>query len=272
MDRPKSGRTAAAAVLLTLSLAGCGDSERDDARERVDAYVRSEEQVMQRAQPDFRRANESYLAYARGELEPAAAAEQAAEAERSISNARDGLTVLDPPADAQPLHDGLVRYLQINVEIARETARLARYVPAAQRALRPLGKANRRLQSGLAAAEESEAQAAALRRFSAAVGATLGRLQALEPPAVLQPAHDDQIRRLDVTRRLAGRLRRALLAQDAERVAVLLKRFRRTASDRRPRRLSADQALAQYTRRLEQLNEAYADVQREQTKLDRGLR
>lgn len=227
---------------------------------------------MQRAQPDFQRANESYLAYARGELKPDAAAEQAVEAERSISNARDGLTVLDPPADAQPLHDGLVRYLSLNVEIARETARLARYVPAAQSALRPLGKANRRLQSGLAAAKESEAQAAALRRFSAAVGATLRRLRALEPPAVLQPAHDDQVRRLGVTRRLAGRLRRALIAQDAERVAVLLKRFRRTASDRRSPRLPADQALARYTRRLEQLNEAYADVQREQTKLDRGLR
>ena len=68
MDRSTSGRTAAAVVLLTLGLAGCGGSERDQARERVDAYVKSEEEVMQRAQPEFQRANESYLAYSRGEL------------------------------------------------------------------------------------------------------------------------------------------------------------------------------------------------------------
>ena len=272
MDRSPSGRTAAAAVLLTLSIAGCGGSERDETRERVDAYVKSEQEVMQRAQPEFQRANESYLAYARGELEPDAAAKDAAEAERSIRRARDGLTVLDPPADAKPLHDGLVRYLQMNVEIARETTLLARYVPAVERALRPLGRANRQLQSGLAGARRSTAQARALRRFAAAVAGTLAALRKLEAPVVLQPAHGDQIRRLDVTRRLAGRLRRALHAQDAERVARLLKRFRRTTTGRGPSRLLADQALAQYTRRLQQLNDAYADVQREQLKLDRRLR
>jgi hypothetical protein len=35
----RPGRTAAAAVLLTLSIAGCGGSERDGTRERVDAYA-----------------------------------------------------------------------------------------------------------------------------------------------------------------------------------------------------------------------------------------
>ena len=272
MDRPTSGRTAAAVVLLTLGLAGCGGDERDQARERVDAYVKSEVEVMQRAQPEFQRANESYLAYSRGELEPEAAERDAAEAERTIRDARDALTVLDPPAEAQALHDGLVRYLQMNVDVARETSRLAGYVPAAERALRPLGKANRRLQSRLAGAKEGTAQADALERFSAAVSRTLGDLRAVEPPAVLAPAHDDQIRRLDVTRRLARRLRRALLGEDAERVARLLERFRASASGRRPPRLLADQALAQYTRRLEQLNDAYAEVQREQLKLDRKLR
>jgi hypothetical protein len=204
-------------------------------RERVDAYVKSEVEVMQRAQPEFKRVNESYLAYARGELEPEAAERDAAAAVRAIADARDALTVLDPPAEAQALHDGLVRYLQMNVEVARETSRLAAYVPAAERVLRPLGKANRRLQSRLAGAEEATAQADALQRFSGAVSRTLRDLRAVEPPAVLAPSHGDQIRRLDVTRGLAARLRRALLDQDAERVARLLERFRSSASGRRPR-------------------------------------
>ena len=272
MDRRAPGGPAAAALLLIVCLAGCGDSERDDARDRVDAYVKSEQEVMQRAQPEFQRANETYDAYAGGELEPEAAAADAAAAERAIRDARDGLTVLDPPADAQPLHDGLVRYLQLNVDVAHETTLLASYLPAAERALRPLGRANRRLQSRLAHAEESAAQADALERYSADVGATLHELRRLEPPAVLEPAHGDQVRRLTGTRSLAGRLRRALLDQDAERVARLLKQFRRTASERRSRGLLADQALARYIRRLHELNDAYADVQREQVALDGRLR
>ena len=48
--------------------------------------------------------------------------------------------------------------------------------------------------------------------------------------------HADQIARLEATRSLAQRLRRALEAEDAERVARLLKRFRSGASERRPRR------------------------------------
>ena len=123
---------------------------------------------MQRAQPEFKRANESYLAYARGELEPDAAAQDAAEAERSIRGARDALTVLDPPADARPLHDGLVRYLQMNVEIARETTRLASYVPAAERALRAARTRRTGSSSRGLARREAEhgagARAAALRR------------------------------------------------------------------------------------------------------------
>jgi hypothetical protein len=272
MDRPSSVRTAAAAALLSALLIGCGDGERDKTRERVDAYVEGEQHVMQRAQPEFLRANETFLAYARGELSPKAAARGAARAERSIRNARDGVAVLDPPAEAQALHDELLRYLQMNVEIARETERLASYVPAARRALRPLGRANRALESRLADAQESDAQADALERFYESVGATLADLRRLDPPAVLEPAHRDQAQRLAQTRRLAGSLRRALIDQDAERVARLLKRFRTSASERRPRPLAAAQALSRYTRRLQQLNDVYADIQREQLALDRRLR
>ena len=275
MDRPSSVRTAAASALLLALLtgaAGCGASERDRARDRVDAYVERERDLMQRAQPEFERANDAYLAYARGDAEPEAAARDAAAAERAIRDARDGVALLDPPAEAQPLHDDLVRYLQLNVDVARETLLLARYVPAAERALRPLGRANRRLESRLAGAEESGPQASALQRFSGVVGGTLGELRGLDPPTVLEPAHAEQVRRLAVTRRLAGRLRRALLDRDAARVARLLERFRDSAGGRRPRRLPAERALAQYERRLRQLDDAHAAVQREQTELHRSLR
>ena len=274
MDRPSTVRTTATAALLIALLTGaggCGDGERDRTREQVDAYIKGEQKVMERSAPEFRRANETFLAYSRGELSPRAAARGAARAERSIRNARDGVAVLDPPAEAQALHDELVHYLQMNVEVARETERLATYVPAAERALRPLGGANRALESRLTEARKRGAQAQALKRFSASVGAAAADLRGLDPPAVLEPAHEDQARQLAETRRLAGRLRRALGDQDAEQVARLLKRFRGSTPERRPRRLAAKQAFAQYTRRLEELNSAYADIQREQLALDRSL-
>ena len=71
---------------------------------------------------------------------------------------------------------------------------------------------------------------------------------------------------------LARELRRALLVEDAERVARLLGRFRDAVSDRGAQRLLSDRALARYARRLEELGDAYADVQREHAALDRSLR
>jgi hypothetical protein len=270
MARPRFYRTAAAAGLFLALLSGCGDSERDRARERVNEYVRGEQELMRSAEPEFRRANETFLAYARGELSHEDAARGAAQAKHSIRDARDAVAALDPPPEAQALHDLLVGYLQANVDVARETAQLATYVPAAERAIRQLARANRALESRLADAEERGAQAGALDRFHASVAATLADVRDLDPPGVLEPTHDEQVRRLTRTSRLADGLRRAVVAQEAERLARLLKRFRVSAPARRPG-VGARLALAQYKRRLARLNEAYANIRREQIALARAL-
>lgn len=270
MARPRFGCAAVAAALLLALLSACGDSDRDRRREQVDAYVDGEQQVMRRAEPEFRRANDTFLAYARGELSHADAERGAAQAVRSIGNARDGVAALDPPAAAQPLHDVLVRYLQANVDVARETQRLAAYVPAAERAMGRLARANHALESRLGDAGGRDAQAEALDRFHAHVAATLAQLRHLDPPPVLEPTHDEQVRRLARTSSLADGLRRAVVAQDAERVARLLKRFRASATQPRTR-VGAELALAQYKRRLARLNTAYANIRREQIALARAL-
>jgi hypothetical protein len=278
MDRLRFARKAAPPRLgvallasLIVGAAGCGGDERDKQRERVADYIRSEQAVMRRSQPDFERANDAYVAYAKGEAARDVVA-QVRRSERTIRNARDGVSVLDPPADARRLHDKLLRYLDINVDLARETTRLAAYVPAADRALSPLDRVNHRLASRLAGADGSAAQARALERFGASLDAIVDSLRDLKAPLVLEPAQANQIRRLESTRALAGKLRRALEQQDAERVARLLKRFRRIGSARGVRRLLADRALARYSRLLQQLDAAYASVQREQLRLDRSLR
>lgn len=272
-SRPPLAPVAALVVLLSLgpALAGCGGDERDAVRERTERYIQSEQAVMRRAQPDFERANQAYLAYAKGELEPETAADQVQQAERAIRNARDGVLVLEPPPEARRLHDELVRYLDMNVELADQTTLLVRYVPAAAGALAPLGRANRRLEARLAGAEDSDDQARILEQFEGQVDAIAGELRDLEAPAVLSPVHEEQVRRLEATRRLAGRLRRALRAQDAERVSVLLKRFRSVAPEPDARRRLTNQAVVRYNRRLKRVVAAYADVQQEQTRLARTV-
>jgi exonuclease VII small subunit len=263
------------AILTLLAVAGIGlpacGGDGDDPRSRVDEYVRSANAVQQKFAPDFKRANEAYAAYARGELKPKRAETDLTRAEAALREARTDVAALDPPQQAQKLHEGLLRYLDMNLQFARETSRLAVYSPGADRALRPLDRANRGLGTRLADAPDPEAQAAALRSFTRALERILRDLRALEVPAVLKPTHRDQVRRLDATRSLAERLRRALIDQDAEEVARLLKRFRANAAERGGRRKLAAKGVRRYNRRYEALTEAYQDVQREQARLDKAL-
>ena len=258
-------------LLLAAGVGACGGDD-PDPRERVEDYVQSANTVEQRYAGEFERANDAYVAFSRGELAPERARTDLTAAAGAIRAARDDVADLRPPAEARPLHDRYLRYLDMNLAFARETVRLAVYSPGSERALRPLPRVNRQLDRRLSAATEPEQQAAALRGFTRALDAMLADVRALDVPAVLRPTHDDQVRRLTTTRALAARLRAALVAQDAQRVARLLKRFRASAGDRRARRRLATRAIRGYERRYKALSDAYADVQREQSRLDRELR
>ena len=74
-----------------------------------------------------------------------------------------------------------------------------------------------------------------------------------------------------MTRELADELRGALEAQDEKRVAKLLVRFRDQANARRPRRGPSRQAIVGHRQRYRDLNHAYADLAREQARLEREL-
>jgi exonuclease VII small subunit len=257
-------------MLLVAGVAACG-GEDDGPRARVDEYMRGANAVQHQFAPDFERANDAYAAYARGELRPRRAEAELSGAERALREARADVAALRPPGEARALHAKLLRYLDMNVRFARETSRLAVYSPGADRALRPLDRANRGLSKRLADAGEPDAQASALESFARALERTLRDLRTLEVPAVLAPTHRDQVRRLASTRALAERLRRALVDQDAEEVARLLKRFRAGAAEPGGRRRLAAKGVRRYNRRYRALTEAYQDLQREQAKLDEAL-
>jgi hypothetical protein len=89
---------------------------------------------------------------------------------------------------------------------------------------------------------------------------------------VLAPAHRDQLRRLDASRRLAGQLRTALVERDAARVATLLRRFRTVSRAGSGLHTLQRQAEVRYDQRLEAVREAYVAVARETARVQSALR
>ena len=257
--------------LATAALAGCGGGD-DDPRSRVRAYLDSANELQRGAADELKRAGEDYVAFARGELRPRVAVERMERNESDIRATRDKLAGLRPPREAVALHSQLQRVYDMNLDLAHETSLLAAYERSSDQALAPLDRYNRQLGTALRRADGPGQQARALDRFAVRLRTLLRGLGELDPPLVMRVPHADQVARLETTRSLALRLRRALKAQDAERVARLLKRFRSGARERRPRRKLARRALAQYERRYSQLNDAYADLYRELARLDKSLR
>ena len=262
------GLRAMTVLATALTVGACG-GERP--RDRVDAYLREATELQRTSAAQFDRANEAYVAFAKDELAPEYAIERVEEAEQVITAAREDLTKLDPPAEARRLHEDLLQIYAMNIRFAGETVALARYVPAAEDALEPLGAVNRGLRRSLARSEGPDEQARALGRFVRGLEGVLEDLRALDVPPVLAPPHREQVTRLTRTHDLGARLRRALLDQDAIQVARLLKAFRRSVRERRPRRDLAAAAIGRYNDRYGELTDAYQDLRREEARLDESL-
>ena len=254
---------AAAALILPACSSG-----KDDERDDVNRYLRDANAVQREAAPRFRRANEAYLDFSRGDLAPREARKQLTAAERSIRDTRDELAQLDPPAPARELHGLLLALFDADADFARESTMLARYIPASSSALKPLSRLGRALRRGLGGEAQSPArQARALTAYAAGVGRVVDRLRPLKPPPVLFERHNREIRRLDEVRSLARRLSGALRAADSRAVARLLLRFRR-ASASAPDADAADAAgLRAYNRRYLDVRRAQQAVARERAKV-----
>lgn len=255
-------------MLVCLALAACGGSDKEAARAPFERYVVSVNDIQRGYADDFKAANKAYIAFSRSELDGPSAMAALTKAEIEIRGARDRVVALAPPTDVRELHRRYVAYMDQNVAFAHENALLAGYLQGSDRAVAPLDGANRRLRRDLRRAKTPARQEAALERFSASLRRSLAALRSLDAPAVLRVSHGDQIHRLDRTRALALQLRDAIEARDSHRVAVLLVRFRRSASARGRTQLAAA-AIERYTKRYEGLSTAYTQIRREEIRLRR---
>ena len=155
---------------------------------------------------------------------------------------------------------------------ARETSRLAVYSPRRRARAAAAARANRQLDRRLSAATEPGDQADALRSFTRSLercwpACARSRCR----PCCARPTRTRSAGST-TTRSLAERLRRALVARTRRRwrgCSSASARTQRAGGRRKPAR---DAGVRGYKRRYRALSEAYADVQREQSRLDLELR
>jgi hypothetical protein len=258
----------ACALASALALSACGETARD----RITRYIEDANRIQRQSEPQFRRANDAYARFSRTQRDATALVRDLTAAERSIRSTRARIAQLRPPADAAVLHRRLLRVFDANAAMASETRRLARYLPVAERVVAPLGQVSARLRRRLTAASGPVAQSRALRLYAASLGEMLSNLRRLQPPPILVSTHRGQITRLSAARRLARRLRTALVEQDAKRVARLLLRFRRLDARRSRERSLVSRSIRAYNRRYRAIAKTVQDAQRERSRLERALR
>ena len=128
---------------------------------------------------------------------------------------------------------------------------MVEYEAAAPATLEPLDRASQTLRRDLRRARTARSQAKALDRFGDTLARVSRRLDALDVPALLEPAHESQLKRLASTRRLSRQLQSAVRAKDSRRVAKLLLRFRKsTQAPASSERALTKRGITAYTSRL----------------------
>jgi hypothetical protein len=260
----------AAAVLAPLALVaiGCGGGE-DPQRAAVRGYLTRVNAVQANSRADLARANVVLRGYAQGKPIGAGALQGV---EADIRAARAKVAAVQPPARARDVHTRLLTVYDLDAGLAHETLRMVRYQDAAPLALAPLSEASTRLRHDLKTARQPATQARALQHFRTSVKHTLTKLEALDVPVLLAPAHRAQVHRLQATRRLSAELRSAVLHKDSQKVAKLLLKFRRTSRTGPSQHKLSKRGIAGYTARLHALVDAQIALARAQANLNKSFR
>ncbi|MFL5846961.1 MAG: hypothetical protein ACJ762_19945 [Solirubrobacteraceae bacterium] len=257
------------ALGVAVLVAGCGGGASD--RDAVRAYIADANAVQQDGSGDVTAANAAYRRFARGKKLGTTAVTALQETPDRLRSTRDRLAGLEAPEKAAGLRRRLLAVFDRDIELADEAALLAAYIPAATNAMSGLPRASRALRRGLGDSAGPEDQEQALGAFVRRLERLEGAMRRLSPPKVLLPSHRSQLLKLDTAGRLAERLKRAVAAADAARVASLLLRFRDVYEESGVDLQVQRAAVRAYRARLGAVNDAVADLTREQQRLQRSL-
>ena len=260
----------AGAVLAALVIGYLVVDRGNSRRDAVAAYIAQANQMQQGLATRIGTIN---TAYAQLRLDPKAAARQApklAESERAIASSRARLAAVSPPADAQVLHDRLLRLLTLEQNLAADVTDLARHLDVVTTGMRSLALATAQLSKDLQAGATPAEQAAAFDRYSARLDAESTRLAKLPAPVLLAAARRDDVKRLAEVSATGDELGRAITSGDAAAVNRLLDRLERqvrTAAAVPGGRLF----VTTYNSRVRAVAAARLAVEKEFQRLDREL-
>lgn len=260
---------AAAAVPLVLVITGCGGGGEDPARAEVRAYIERVNAAQTSKQDVLVRAETVLRGYAQGATIGAPALRGV---EADVRHVRAAVAAVEAPPAAREVHSSLLKIYDLDVGLVAETQRMVNYETDAPETLEPLDRASAKLRRDLDKARTPASQARALDRFGDTLGDVSDDLDALDVPALLQPAHASQLKRLAATRKLSTRLQDAVRAKDSRRVAKLLIRFRASTETSRSQRALTKRGIAAYTARLEELTRAQTAFGKAQARLNRTFR
>jgi len=250
----------------TLALTACGASAEQKGVDRYFTQVSSIQKEMLLPLSRIDQANRAFSlprGAARREL-PALTS-----AERALVTLHTRLADVEPPPAAAHMHRLLLHLVELEITTARELRGTAVYVPASQKALAPLARANAAFRKRFAVSHSGAAQAEALDAYAADVARVDAAFGTVRPPDVLRPSYDAQRASLARVRRLAKALAAALRAHDRAAVARLVPRFRNAAAT------SDDGAQARairaYNARVRAISRTNDQIQRERARLQRRL-
>lgn len=277
------------AVVLVLSMAGCGGQNRADPRNQVAAYldqVNLTERALGRPLSDVSHvaARLSVPAHRGSGVRDSAADVSLLHGDLGQIQALGGrLAAIPAPPSAARLRTMLVTLVHRQASLTRQTAELAIFLPRFNRALTPLAAASRRLARALlvnqaygAAAVQAvyAAKAAALRTFHTQLQRVLARLARLHPPPVSASNYrlqKESLRGMSVN---ASRLATALETGNRLGVAPLLAAFDRAAAIPQSKRVLRAQIAAakSYDREVASLRVLAARAVDERLRLQQTLR
>jgi hypothetical protein len=285
----RSSRLVLPALILGLTLAGCGGQTRVNPRSQVAAYLtqvnRTERELSQPL------SDVSHMAarlaapahHGSGVRDSAADISPLRRDLGQIQALGERLAAIRAPSAATRLRTMLVTLVARQASLTRQTAELATFLPRFNEALTPLATASRRLERallvnqayGAAAVQAVYAEkAAALRTFRAKLQGVLARLARLHPPPVSASNYRVQTVSLRGMSINASRLATALQAGDLTGVAPLLAAFDKAAAIPQSKRVFRAQVAAakNYDRQVAGLRVLASRAIDERLRLQQNLR
>lgn len=217
-------RAAAALVVLSLVLAGCG-GRGDNRSKAVGTYIDQVNLIAAKLQAPFTTATNAGQALAAKGVDPAAAAPKLRAAAKRIDALRVKLAAIEAPLEAKLLRMLLLRLTGEEAALTREVAALAAFLPTYSETLQPLDGARKQLAKTIGAKRPAAKQADALDAYSAALEEVLDGLRQLRPPPVAASEYRTQTATLVRVRAAADALSQALRKQRAAAIPKLVHEF-----------------------------------------------